>query len=143
MLAALLFTALLARPAAAQSLTPPWVDLANALPGTYGAPILSVNGSLAPGSALTLSLTNAIEYQHAYLVLGFGTIYAPYKGGILVPKFDLLFQFSTGPVGAVTIVAHWPNNVLPGIPVVMQYWINDDAAPLGRAGSNAIAAVTP
>jgi hypothetical protein len=143
MLAALLVTALLVRPATAQNLAPPWSDLGNALGGTYGDPVLFAQGDLTGASVLTISLSNAVEFQHAYLVVGFGTLYAPYKGGLLVPSFNLLLQFSTGSAGAVNIVTHWPSNVLSGIPVVMQFWINDELAPVGRAGSNAIAAVTP
>jgi hypothetical protein len=129
--------------AAAPAPTAPWEDLGFALAGTAGLPHLEVTGPLTGGSALTVELTNAKPTSHAYLVLGFSSIYAPYKGGTLVPAFDLLFVLPTSELGGIKIVAHWPQDVPPGVPVVMQFWINDEQAIAGRAGSNAMGTVTP
>jgi hypothetical protein len=121
----------------------PWTDLGFAFPGTHGLPHLECTGSLTPGSALQIDLTNAVEDEDAYLVLGFSTIYAPYKGGVLVPSFDVVLEFDSGPLGQVLIPAHWPVGVPSGFPIVLQYWIDDDAALAGRSGSNAMMGVVP
>lgn len=121
----------------------PWVDLGFALPGKYGDPVLEVTGPLTGGSMLTLALTNAEEFSHSYLVVGFSTLYAPYKGGTLVPAFDALFPVATDEVGAITLTAHWPTGSPPDVPVIFQFWINDEHAINGRSGSNAMGALTP
>jgi hypothetical protein len=121
----------------------PWTDLGFAFPGTKGLPLLECAGPLTPGSLISISLTNAVEHEDAYLVLGFSTIHAPYKGGVLVPSFDVVLEFDTGPLGQVLIPAHWPQGVPSGFPIVLQYWIDDDAAFAGRSGSNAMMGVVP
>jgi hypothetical protein len=139
----LLASASLARPAAAQTLQAPWMDLGYALAGTLGEPVLKASGSLASESALFLSLTNALPAQHCYLVIGAGTSYLPYKGGTLVPFPSLLVEYSTGSAGAVSIAAHFPPGVPAGVFLVLQFWCNDPGAPAGRSGSNAVGAYTP
>jgi hypothetical protein len=90
----------------------PWQDLGFALPGTFGDPLLQVSGPLTPDSVLDIELSNAKPFAHAYLVVGFSLLYAPYKGGTLVPDFDLLFVYPTTQQGMVSIVSHFP----PGPP---------------------------
>ena len=133
--------ALAAATASAQS--GPWFDLGFALPGIDGLPHLSAKGPLTAGSPLSIELTHAAPHEDAYLVIGFSAIFAPYKGGVLVPAFDLLFELPTTPLGEVSLVGHWPAGVPAGLPFVMQFWIDDDAAVAGRAGSNAVGALTP
>ena len=132
---------LLAPAGAAQS--GPWTDLGFALAGTNGLPHLQCSGPLTPGSGVSLSLANAKFSTPAYLVIGASAIYAPYKGGVLVPNFDLLFVLWTDDQGEVNAVAHWPPNVPSGFALYLQYWIDDDAAVAKRAGSNAVKGVTP
>ena len=137
----LLLVLVLAPVGAAQS--GPWTDLGNSLPGTSGPPQLQCQGALTAGSAIGLELTNAAISQAAYLVIGFTAINAPYKGGILVPNFDLLFGLWTDDAGTVSAQAHWPAGVPPGFEIYMQFWINDAGAVAGRAGSNAMMGVVP
>ncbi len=127
--------------AAAQSAG--WTDLGFALAGTLGEPVLKAEGPLAGGSVLQLDLTRVLPHHHAYLVAGFGVVYAPYKLGILVPKPDVLVEFSTGEFGSVTVLVHWPHGIPAGVPFAAQFWINDEGAPAGRAGSNAVGKFTP
>lgn len=137
---ALILAAALALPA---EVAAPWFDLGFALPGTTGAPALEASGPLTGGSVLAIDLTQAHPQAHAYLVVGFSTLYAPYKGGVLVPSFDLLLQLPTDASGEIHLKSHWPHGAPSGFPLVMQFWINDPQAPQGRAGSNAVGALTP
>jgi hypothetical protein len=121
----------------------PWVDLGFALPGKYGDPVLEVAGPLTGGSVLSIQLTNAEEFSHSYLVIGFSTLYAPYKGGTLVPAFDAIFPMATDEVGEISLIAHWPTGSPSGVPVIFQFWINDEHAVQDRSGSNAMGALTP
>ena len=75
--------------------------------------------------------------------MGFSTLYAPHKGGVLVPAFDLLVELPTDALGEIHLQTHWPSGVPAGFPVVMQFWIDDPEAPQGRSGSNAVGALTP
>jgi hypothetical protein len=137
---ALLLAAALALPA---DVTAPWFDLGFALPGVNGVPALEASGPLTGGSVLAIDLTQAHPQAHAYLVVGFSKLYAPYKGGVLVPAFDLLVQIPTDDLGEIHLQSHWPHGAPSGVPLIMQFWINDPQAPQGRAGSNAVEALTP
>jgi len=142
MIRSAVLSVLLAVPAAAQ-LAEPWHDLGFALAGAHGAPQLVAAGSLSGGSALVIDLAQGQEFAHAYLVVGLSTLYAPYKGGTLVPAVDLLVPMATDAAGALHVEAHWPHGVPAGVPLVLQFWINDPLAPVGRSGSNAVGALTP
>jgi hypothetical protein len=121
----------------------PWVNLGYALPGTLGEPLLQVKGPLTPESVVDIELSNAKPFAKAYLVVGFSAIFAPYKGGILVPDFDMLVLYPTGEAGTVSIVSHFPPGAPSGFPIILQFWIDDEAGIQGRAGSNAMGALTP
>jgi hypothetical protein len=136
-----LLLVLLAPAATAQS--GPWTDLGFALAGAKGLPELECTGPLTGGSGLGVNLYNAEVDKAAYLVLGLTAIYAPYKGGVLVPNFDMLFANWTDHHGECLILTHWPHGVPSGISFYLQYWIDDDAAIAKRAGSNAMKGVTP
>jgi hypothetical protein len=136
----LFLAALLALPA---DVTAPWFDLGFALPGSNGTPALEASGPLTGGSVLAIDLEQAHPLAHAYLVVGFSTLYAPYKGGVLVPAFDLLVQMPTDDLGEIHVNTHWPHGAPAGVPLVLQFWIDDPEAPQGRAGSNAVGALTP
>ncbi len=139
-LLALLLTVAVTLPA---DVSAPWFDLGFALPGSSGSPALDASGPLTGGSVLAIDLEQAHPLAHAYLVVGFSTLYAPYKGGVLVPAFDLLVQVPTDALGEIHLQSHWPNGAPAGVPIVMQFWIDDPDAPQGRAGSNAVGALTP
>jgi len=121
----------------------PWQDIGYALPGTLGDPVLDINGPLTGDSVLDIELSSAKPLAHAYLVVGFSLLLAPYKGGTLVPDFDLLFVYPTTSQGTVSILSHFPPGAPSGFPIVMQFWIDDEVAIQGRAGSNAMGALTP
>ena len=121
----------------------PWTDLGNALAGAYGDPVLVGDGTLAPGSPMSLTLSNALENTTAFLVIGLSTASAPLLGGILVPSPDLVtLGLPTGALGSLTFSANWP--ALPsGTPVYFQYWILDPAGPQAVSASNGLSGTTP
>ena len=140
---ALLVAGVAARPAAAQNLQPPWVNLGYALAGTFGDPVLVAGGPLTGGSVLSLSLSNTVEAHYCFVVMGTSAIFVPYKGGTLVPYPHVLLLTFTTPSGTLDILAHFPSGVPSGLPIIIQCWINDRGAPAGRSGSNAVGALTP
>jgi len=119
-----------------------WSDLGHALPGAAGAPVLVGDGHLASGAQITISLSNAPVNQAATLIVGVQNVSAPLFGGILVPSPNFLIPIPVGALGSVTFATVLPNNVIPNIPVFLQYWITDPTAPQGYSASNAITATT-
>ncbi len=117
-----------------------WGDLGHALPGSSGAPLLAGFGTLVPGGLLKLQLDDALPGAPAYLVLGFSSLMAPFKGGVMVPDpaaAGMVLPFTVGPVGRIVIVANWPAGVPAGLLLRSQYWIADPAGPVVFAASNA------
>lgn len=121
-----------------------WFDLGAALAGTHGAPVLSPDGTLQPGSPLTLALSNALENSSATLIIGVSALNAPFKGGTLVPFPNLLiFGLPTGPAGVLVLAGTWPGGLPSNFGIYFQNWIVDPAGPSGLSATNAVEAVTP
>lgn len=121
----------------------PWVDLGFALAGTNGPPVLAATGPLSAGSPLQFLLSNAPPNAAANLVLGLSTLYAPFKGGVMVPDLDLLVPgLPTGPSGSLLLPAAWPAGLPAGLAIHLQAWIPDAGGPKGFAASNAIKSIT-
>jgi len=121
-----------------------WFDLGAALAGTHGAPVLTPDGTLAPGSPVTLALGNALENSSFTLIVGISALDAPFKGGTLVPfPSVLIFGLPTGPAGALTLQGTWPGGLPSNVAFYFQEWIADPAGPAGLAATNAVKAVTP
>jgi len=126
------------------SLTSHWTDLGQGLAGVNGVPVLSGLGTLCPGAAFTLTLTNARANSSAGLVLGSSQVSQPFKGGVLVPSLDLLFPgLPTGPAGSIAIGGTWPATLPAGFELYLQYWIIDAVGPVGFAASNGLKAQVP
>ncbi len=120
----------------------PWTDLGNALVGANGNPVLVGTGSLVGDTQLTLALGDAAASAAATLVVGFDTLGAPFKGGILVPSPDIVLSgFVTTPGGALSLTANWPSGLVDGTDFTFQWWISDAVGPKGFAASNAVRGV--
>lgn len=65
------------------------------------------------------------------------------NGASNVPSGDLLVQLPTNAMGEIHLKTHWPHGAPAGVPLILQFWIDDAQAPQGRAGSNAVGALTP
>ena len=123
----------------------PFTGLGNALAGTFGQPILHGEGTLVPGSAGSLKMTNAMPSATGALFTSIGVGAANFKGGVLmaVPEL-LLVGVITTPTGTLNLNwASWPNGLPSGTVLCFQYAIQDPGAPVGVALSNALKAVAP
>jgi hypothetical protein len=121
-----------------------WVDLGNALGGALGEPSLVGSGPLTEGSINPLVLTNAQPSTGTYLVVGLSDLYAPIKGGVLVPEPDLLFDgIPTNASGTWILGSPWPADVPSGFEFYWQTWIPDASGPKGFTASNATRSTTP
>lgn len=121
-----------------------WEYLGNALAGTLGEPRLSGDGTLNGGTIVILDLKSANPGASAALVIGFSAIYAPLKGGILVPDNDLIFfGLPVNAVGELSVTGIWPLGVPPRVDFWFQFWIPDGAGPVGFAASNGLRGETP
>ncbi|MCB9899493.1 MAG: VCBS repeat-containing protein [Planctomycetes bacterium] len=124
-----------------RNLGPMWRDLGSALPGSGGPPSLEGQGTLQDAESVTLRLRDAKPSASAALVIGITTIFAPFKGGVLVPAPDVLVTgLPTDGVGALDVHATWPTGLPSGFALQLQMLVSDGGAPLGTAFSNGLAA---
>ena len=122
----------------------PWFDLGNAKPGLRGEPRLLGTGDLLGGNPMQVVLFNVREQQFVYVILGLSTIYAPAKGGVVVPSVDLIFDpIPTLNASSLTLPGIWPMGLPPGASLYFQAWITDPAATKGFAASNGLGATLP
>jgi Tol biopolymer transport system component len=122
-----------------------WTDLGFGLVGSGDAaiPLLSGHGHLAAGSTNHLQLSKAKPLAAATIVVGFAPLFAPFKGGTLVPHPTFVLTLFTNTAGKVSLTFVWPAGAPAGTGVYFQYWIQDQAGPQGFAASNGLKGTTP
>jgi PKD repeat protein len=109
--------------------------------GAAGLPLLSADGSLLPGGAFRLTLQDALPGGMAALVLGLAELGAPFGGGVLVPRPDVVVPgLSLDGAGSWSADVPWPETFAPGFTVWFQVWIADPGAALGLAASPGLSA---
>ncbi|GJM20219.1 MAG: hypothetical protein DHS20C15_01340 [Planctomycetota bacterium] len=113
------------------------------LAGTAGVtPELRGTGSLAGGSATTITLTDALPSSTTALLSGTAAAYQPFKGGVLVPLPNLLVNsllaLPVNAAGERALGFHWPHGVPAGVALYLQHWVVDAAAPYGYSASNGL-----
>ena len=121
----------------------PWTIVGAGLAGTNGVPVIDGAGTLVGGEPVTLSLADARPQSAAWLVLGFTALQSPFKGGVLVPKPDLVINVPTGPLGALQLATTWSVGLPSGFSTWFQWWVQDPVAPLGFAASAGLRGTTP
>ncbi|MFT7465599.1 MAG: hypothetical protein ACI9EF_003968, partial [Pseudohongiellaceae bacterium] len=129
-----------------QSAHDPWVDLGNALAGGLGDPTCVGAGTLGPNTPISLTLGNARANSTAYLCAGPGTLFVPFKGGVLVPDINppgFYVPVPTGAQGAIVLSGTMPPGFPSGLTLYYQWWILDAAGPAGFSASNAVSETTP
>ncbi len=118
----------------------PFEDLGFALAGAGGEPVLAGAGKVIAGDPLTVTLTGAAPGAPCTLVLGTSLLFAPFKGGVMVPDADLLFGPLTVAVdGTLELAAPWPAGIPSGFLMWLQAWLPDAGGPAGFAASNGLA----
>lgn len=121
-----------------------FTDLGSGLAGEAGVPALVGGGTLLGGDPLSLTISGANDSAAVGLVLGLSTIFAPFKGGIMVPNPDLIIAgLSTDDDGHRTDLFTWPVGVTSGDSVYAQYWISDAASPAGFSATNGLSLTAP
>ncbi|HEX5011686.1 MAG TPA: MBL fold metallo-hydrolase [Planctomycetota bacterium] len=130
--------------AAAQSpCCDPWTDLGQALAGASGAPTFEATGSLADGTQLVFELDGAAASAPSWLLAGFTSLAAPFKGGVMVPEPQAVVPLVTDASGHLSLVGSWPLGVPQATTLFAQFWVQDAGAPKGYAASNAQLGTTP
>ncbi len=121
-----------------------WIDLGDSLDGVAGRPTLSGQGMLTAGSQAQLVLDDAAPFADSVLVVGFDTLGASLKGGVLVPTPDIVLPgLDTGAGGGWSLTAPIPPGLPAGLAVYWQVWIPDAVGPAGLAASNGLLTLTP
>ncbi len=116
-----------------------WTDLGQGLSGGAGTPTLDGSGPLIGASTLLLALTDAAPMAPTFLVIGLDEIFAPYKGGVLVPSPDVVIGgLLTDAVGDLMLPDVWPTGLATGATLYFQHWIVDAGGPTGFAASNGL-----
>jgi hypothetical protein len=123
----------------------PLTNLGHALAGIAGlTPTLLGDGTLEPGSAGSITLTNAKPSAPAFLLVGLSELDAPFKGGTMTPNPQLILPLATSASGSKLLSwATWPASLPSGTELLLQYWIVDPGGPAGFSASNGLSAVTP
>ena len=109
-----------------------------ALAGANGPPVLEPGGPLSPGSILELDLSNAPPFVFAILFASLTPLNAHFKGGVLVPAPDLVFQHTTDAEGRVDFGGPWPPGLPGGVSFYAQYWVVDATGPKGFTATQSI-----
>jgi len=121
-----------------------WTDLGSGLGGVNGVPLLDGTGTLAPGSAGSVQLSNARPSAPAWLALSFASTPVPFRGGTLVPNpVAMHVRLTTDATGSVVLPFVTPLGLPPGTHLYMQAVVLDHAAVQGVALSHALRGLTP
>ena len=125
-------------------LTPVFSEVGAGLAGVNGVPHLAGAGTLASGSAGSLSLTAARPSSAAVLFMSLASTPTPFKGGTLIPVPTLLtLNMFTNGSGGIVLPFVWPSGMPPATSIYFQYAIQDAAAVKGVALSNGLKGITP
>ncbi len=122
----------------------PWQSVGPSLPGAAGFSGLRGHGTLQPGDDVTLRVLSAIPNAPAFLVIGASALFAPVKGGTLVPELDLFLALgNTDADGQQVLAGAWPPTLPPGLTLWFQAWFTDPGATHGWSATRGLSATTP
>ena len=122
----------------------PWENLDGGTSGVNGKPRLIGQGSLAPGSAGSLSLTNAAPNAPALLGISALGVGVPIFGGILhTNPADAILSLSTNAQGRLNVPFNWPPAMTSGVSLTFQVGTIDLANPFFVSLSNGLRGTTP
>jgi hypothetical protein len=113
----------------------------NGLAGNF-SPSMTGSGSLAGGANFTIALAGLPTFTTTTLIVGLGSLFAPFKGGTLGPMPDLLIPLGTG-TGALNLNGSMPMGLPSNFELWMQSWTPDAGAPVGLDATNTLQLITP
>jgi hypothetical protein len=124
---------------------PTWTDLGYGQGSGPELPRLAGAGWLAPSTPVDYLVTHAPVGQPAILVASLTAIFAPFKGGTLVPAPDIVVAGFAGDLsGEITFAVTFPATPVPsGLSLYHQMWMQDPGSPTGFCATNAVKALTP
>lgn len=114
-----------------------WPNLGKGLAGST-EPKLSGEGLLIPGEPITLRWDDHIPNSSTNLVIGLSQLNAPFKGGVLCPKPDIVIPFPILGDGSFELTSPWLSGIPAGLPITLQSWNSDPGGPVGFSATNAI-----
>ena len=124
--------------------TPVFQSVGPGLAGTLGEPALDGNGTLQPGTNMSIVISDALPGAPATLVVGLSELGAPFRGGTLVPNPDVVLGgLVIGGSGDLVLPASWPVGIPAGVQLYLQAWIEDAGAVKGLAATNGVLLTTP
>lgn len=121
-----------------------FVDEGNSLSGFF-APSMTGEGSLLGGGTFSVTMVGQPISRTGYFFFDFVGLFAPFKGGVLVPGTSFLIVFPTPP--AVFHTTTFPAVMPPGLPsgtsIYCQSWYIDAGGPFGASATNGLQMITP
>ncbi len=121
----------------------PWFNVGFGLLGTNNKPRLEAEGLPLDGELIELKLSRGLPGATAHLVIGGSAVFAPFKGGTLVPAVTLLIPATVDPLGKIDLPALWPPGFPPGLALWFQWWIADPVGVQGFSASNGLQVLVP
>ena len=101
-----------------------WNDVGGAKANALNVkPSMTIKGNMSGGSVVTVDLANMTPAQNLFIVVGLTGIFAPFKGGTLVPNPDLVLPALPTFAGNLTLPAVWPAGLPPCFDLYFQTWI--------------------
>ncbi len=121
-----------------------WKDMGLAYYPTSATPRLKGSGTLAPATLTTYDVLTGPATTSGFLVAGLNTIFAPFKGGTMVPSPDIVVTgYQTSGTGTLEFSLNFPSGVPSGLNIFHQMWFMVPASPTGFISSNGLSALTP
>jgi hypothetical protein len=121
-----------------------WDDVGGSKAALGGlTPKLTLKGIQVDGSLGSATLTDMRPGENYFVVIGLTGLFAPFKGGTLVPNPD--FIFPPIPTGAGTSVLPfvWPSAIPPCFPLYYQAWITGPGITGQFSATNGVVSETP
>lgn len=117
--------------------------LGGGVPGTFGTPSVNLSGSLHPGSALQIQVSNARPNSIGAFVYGSTFAGFPLSTGYLVPFPDASIAFTASPAGSWSTSLSLPSSLPSGLSIYYQTVHLDPVAAGGISASNGFVMITP
>jgi len=118
----------------------PWVEVEQspALAGTPGLPEMHMEGAVFADGPIVVGVRNAQPSSTTFVIIGLSAVFAPAKGGILYPSFDVLRMFPTNASGQFVVPSTWTSDFASFGPLDMhfQFWTLDPGAVSGFSATD-------